>query len=601
MFKNKLVGKRQLQRRIKLQTDHFKNVILSSSVNNLNFNNKLELPKETCSSDTIHSTITSSSSMPVGNHIQEISNNQNQGTSNNHINYTEKYPILDYQCELHGQFSPNKEFDLSDESEDDMNSEMKSKLQKWVNSYNITQNATTALLKILRPRLTSLPKDSRSLMKTPRTTKLIPLKNGSLHYFGLEETLLTKLKYGISENVEKILIQINIDGLPLFKSTSTELYPILARCIALKDNSPFTVALFCGTGKPDPIEIFLQDFITEVNDLKTRKIMYQNKLYDFDIHFFICDAPARAYLRQTVGHNAKHGCEKCRIVGSYSNHRINYAQERFVAFNKKLDSDFTQNHLIHDYIKGKSPLLNMNINLVTQFPLDPMHLLFLGVIKRILLNYYFNSSSHVKLSQKIKNEIEANICEIQGFITSDFPRKSRTFKELHRWKATEFKLFIKYTFPVILYNALNTTHYNLILLLHCAIFILSNDDLINKYLDVADQCLKDFVIKSATIFGNDFVVFNVHNLIHLVDDVRLYGTINDFSCFPFENHMSYLKRKLHSSNKPLQQLHRRIQECDNSTSNNIQNDRELIDSTSKCEPKNINNKFYDAEKKIIIF
>lgn len=350
-------------------------------------------------------------------------------------------------------------------------------------------------------------------------------------------------------------------------------------CQDLISNSPFTIALFCGNGKPDPLEIYLHDFLDEVNLLKEHGIIYNEKLYTFDIQFFICDAPARSYLRQTVGHTSKFGCEKCHIVGDYENHRIIYAQTKFKLFNPKLDQDFKTEPL-PPYIKAKSPLLRANIKLVTQFPLDSMHLLFLGVVKRLLVNY-FCTTSPVKLSQKILKDIDEKVFTIHEFITSDFPRKCRTFKEIRRWKATEFKLFILYTFPVIFKDAVNTIQYRLILLLHCAIFILSDKNLIEKYILVANESLKNFVIKSAEVFGRDFVVFNVHNLLHLVDDVKVYGTINQYSCFPFENYMTFLKRKLHSPNNPLQQLHRRIYEHEYVSSEHL-----TLNQSSKYKPKN---------------
>lgn len=61
-----------------------------------------------------------------------------------------------------------------------------------------------------------------------------------------------------------VILQINIDGLPLFKSSSTEFYPILGLCSNLNNQSPFATACFCGTGKPLPVESLLKPFLDEV-------------------------------------------------------------------------------------------------------------------------------------------------------------------------------------------------------------------------------------------------------------------------------------------------------------------------------------------------
>lgn len=55
--------------------------------------------------------------------------------------------------------------------------------------------------------------------------------------------------------------------------------------------------------------------------------------------------------------------------------------------------------------------------------------------------------------------------------------------------------------------------------------------------------------------------YNVHCLIHLCDDVRKFGTIQNFSAFKFENYMYQIKQKLKTSGKPLNQIINRINEA----------------------------------------
>ena len=58
------------------------------------------------------------------------------------------------------------------------------------------------------------------------------------------------------------------------------------------------------------------------------------------------------------------------------------------------------------------------------------------------------------------------------------------------------------------------------------------------------------------------LVYNVHSVVHLVDDYLIYGPLDMFSCFPFETYIGKLKGLVRSSNKPLAQLIRRISEID---------------------------------------
>lgn len=182
----------------------------------------------------------------------------------------------------------------------------KNKIRRWVISHNISSNAVTQLLKILNPVVNFLPLDYRSLMGTPRKTPTIKLKNGEMYYFGLANKLLFKMQQGIKSKSNKLSIEINIDGIPLFKSSSTEFYPILGMCTNLIDNSPFAIAIFCGCGKPDPLDLFLKNFVEEINLLKQNFIQFDNRKFMVDISFILCDAPARAFIKQIVGHTSLH-------------------------------------------------------------------------------------------------------------------------------------------------------------------------------------------------------------------------------------------------------------------------------------------------------
>ena len=91
--------------------------------------------------------------------------------------------------------------------------------------------------------------------------------------------------------------------------------------------------------------------------------------------------------------------------------------------------------------------------------------------------------------------------------------------------------------------------------LHVAIRILIYPNLSSKsdFLTYSKKLLHYFVNKFGEIYGNEHVGHNVHNLIHLVDDVKHHGPLDAFSCFPFENYMYKIKKTLKTSNHPLEQ------------------------------------------------
>ena len=62
------------------------------------------------------------------------------------------------------------------------------------------------------------------------------------------------------------------------------------------------------------------------------------------------------------------------------------------------------------------------------------------------------------------------------------------------------------------------------------------------------------------MYGEEFLVYNVHSLVHLATDVGGYGTLDACSAFAFENHMQHLKRLIRSGNNPIVQIAKRLGE-----------------------------------------
>jgi len=56
------------------------------------------------------------------------------------------------------------------------------------------------------------------------------------------------------------------------------------------------------------------------------------------------------------------------------------------------------------------------------------------------------------------------------------------------------------------------------------------------------------------------ISYNIHGLLHLVDDVENYGSLDYFSTFKFESYLGHLKKKIHKEDKPLQRIVRRYTE-----------------------------------------
>ncbi len=82
------------------------------------------------------------------------------------------------------------------------------------------------------------------------------------------------------------------------------------------------------------------------------------------------------------------------------------------------------------------------------------------------------------------------------------------------------------------------------------------------------ELIAHFDCRCTSLYGDTFVVYNVHSLIHLPDDVQFFqASLDDISCFPFENHMQTLKRLVHSAQSPLVQVVKTLEVFDQSDQN----------------------------------
>ncbi len=116
---------------------------------------------------------------------------------------------------------------------------------------------------------------------------------------------------------DRIELQINMDGLPLFKSSNAQFWPILGmvqNCSSKK--KPFLIGLFYGNSKPSSLE-YLHEFVMEARHLESEGLIYNKLSVVVVISAIVCDAPARAFLKNLKGHSGYGRCDKCTQHGVY--------------------------------------------------------------------------------------------------------------------------------------------------------------------------------------------------------------------------------------------------------------------------------------------
>lgn len=134
-------------------------------------------------------------------------------------------------------------------------------LINWALEFNITMVALTALLTILHVHHPNLPTDGRTLPKTATNYKILP----AFFYFGVLNAITGLLDTVWMKLPSKhcLQLQLNFDGLPLFKSNNQQLWPILELLKGVGKRL-FMIGIFGGGCKPKSLAEYLRDLVSEL-------------------------------------------------------------------------------------------------------------------------------------------------------------------------------------------------------------------------------------------------------------------------------------------------------------------------------------------------
>lgn len=455
--------------------------------------------------------------------------------------------------------------DLSDNS-DIIDISPATQLAQWAIKHNISNVATSDLLKILNKSYDStLPIDAQTLLKTDVSNfNNIPLRDvipGKYFHFGIANRVKNHyIENAGSTNVIKLFV--GIDGLPLTKSTKSTFWPILCY-IRPHSNIVFPIGLYWGYDKPSDSNDFLRDFYDEIIslinsgiDIKNKSGVITNKIIILDT--FCCDVPAKSFVLKIKGHSGFCSCTRCCTEGEYLNRRVCFPD---INCSIRTHENFVNKQQEDHHIGSTSSILTNipGIDIINVFSIDYMHLICLGVTKK-LINLWLKGTLKNRLSSAKSKMLSNNLIKLKNCIPIDFQRKPRGVDEVPRWKATEFRTFFLYLGPVVLMNIVSKICYLIFLCLHVSIFILLKSNISNNYLNFSEQLLNYFIVNFISIYGREWVSHNVHSLQHISDDYKRFGPLDNSSVFPFENHMKVLKKYVRKNNQPLQQAVKRYSE-----------------------------------------
>ncbi|XP_022176245.1 uncharacterized protein LOC111037788 [Myzus persicae] len=443
-------------------------------------------------------------------------------------------------------------------------------LAKWAVANNITLASFSSLLKVLKSHkcFKDIPVYARTVLKTNKTKQVNDIQivePGLYYHFGVANGLNSFGDMLVNFN-DVIKIVIGIDGLPLTKSSSSTFWPILGYArdpiIPYSQHNIFIIGLYWGREKPKSSNDYLKYLVCELKDLYKNGMQTKFGKKIVIVDAFCCDCPAKSFILSVKGHAGYSSCIRCKIEGERINNTTCFLE---TDFSKRTHLDFLnrvdEDHHITSTISIVTEI--PGINIVEDFTLDYMHLVCLGVMKKMLL-LWLGVLKHAPVNVRIPNRsvncISNNLLLLNTFLPSDFSRKCRGLNEICRFKATEYRLFLLYTGPVVLKDILNDDCYFHFLCLHISFRVFLCPGSSEKLVNFSENLITFFVKNFSELYGPQFVSHNVHGLLHIVDDYRKFKSLEECSCFPFENYMKVLKKMVRKHEKLLEQVIKRYQE-----------------------------------------
>ena len=366
---------------------------------------------------------------------------------------------------------------------------------------------------------------------------------------------------------EDIGVIINTDGVALFKSSRLKMWPIylaltnLPPLIRMNMENIIVCGMWIGVDKPDMTTLLRGTvrMLENARDFGLRLVTPNGpRMFHFKPLIGVFDLVAKAPILNMHQFNGKYGCSSCLIPGVWNSGSRRYLPgEKYPrrTHNSILTAANQASHTktVVKGIKGPS-ILKSILNLVDGVPLDYMHNVLEGVVKR-MLHCWFDSQNHAEhyyIGRSVK-QVDKLLLNQRPPI--EFSRAPRSI-ELHLkyWKANEFRAWLLfYSVPLLVgvLPPLFLHHYSLLV---CAVHILLQNELTVNKIMAADELLSDFCDLLPELYGAQNCTFNAHSLIHLSYYAKLWGPLWTHSAFGFESMNGHLHSIIHGKKKVIDQL-----------------------------------------------
>jgi hypothetical protein len=342
--------------------------------------------------------------------------------------------------------------------------------------------------------------------------------------------------------------------------------------------------LWIGSSKPD-WDVYLKKLVDEILFSEKHPFPVKSWTVSFRLIGLVADLPAKASILNMKQFNGYFGCYICLSAGERLDGR--HVHPYRATFPYRTNTGYleavaaTVDTSVAAYgIKGPCTISNI-LTIPEMVAIDAMHCVYIGVVKHILTTIFSSLKKPAikKLSER----------HLATKVPYGVDRKPRSFSELRHFKASEYKLVLLYTGPIVLHGVIEPDFYVHFLLLSRAILLLSEVPITRSALSDASKLLHLFVRHMTDLYGAQSMGHNVHTLLHLPRHVANFGPLWCTSAASFESALHEIMKHLSGTTYSLnyiasKYLRRNVFRLKKETSKNVPSLSEVIltDEASVC-------------------
>ncbi|KAG0445238.1 hypothetical protein HPB47_017983 [Ixodes persulcatus] len=367
-----------------------------------------------------------------------------------------------------------------------------------------------------------------------------------------------------------LTLTVNTDGSPVFTSSGASVWPIQFTVNELPVPQRFQVSVLAGLwfGKGHPnMTLFFGKFVEGVKSMQPVTWQHEGTEHSSRAYILCCcvDAPARASVQNMVLFNGYYGCPWCLIKGDYVDGSLRFlsfedARGRTSAGVLRDMKLALESSLVINGYKGPSPAVGLpDFDLVWGFTVEYMHAVLLGVIRQIteiLLSsvnsnerFYIGSPSSVAALDRRLLSITPPHC---------VTRLPRSLATRSNWKASEWRHWLLYYCLPCTLGILHPRYWSHLAKLVEGVHLLLREELTSSSIDRADALLRTFVASTATLYKDQAMTFNIHQMLHLAEAARQMGPLWGHSAFVFESGNGRLVKLVTGANGVPSQIVERV-------------------------------------------